>query len=218
MDQFTRWSCVAHSLLSKHVPQIKLGQVHQLLAACLGHQTYASLRKADLETLNRGPSYVLFDIDAGFVRAAALGLPLTEAHWREVKIALSRSGVTPFWLIAMASMHLAARLTFEDADDARIHAMKRAIGFPNGQLATSSRCHSPEDGVPEILRFDVDGEVHAYDDEISVAIPVIAVVEFRKIGQRMYGKGSLVSVEQNGDPRAREDEEDIFEVFGMSED
>ncbi|MEE9476919.1 MAG: hypothetical protein V3V71_09710, partial [Roseateles sp.] len=74
MDQFSRWSGIAHALLVKQAPKIKLGQVHQLLAACLGHRTYASLRATDLDTLNGKPHYVLFDDAAGLARAEDLGL------------------------------------------------------------------------------------------------------------------------------------------------
>jgi hypothetical protein len=74
MDQFSRWSGIVHSLISKHTPKIKLGQVHQLLAACLGHRTYASLRATDLEILNQKPHYVLFDDGAGLARAMDFGL------------------------------------------------------------------------------------------------------------------------------------------------
>lgn len=220
MDQFSRWSSVAHSLLSTHTPKMKLGQVHQLFAACLGHRTYASLRVSDLEILNQKPHYVLFDEGAGLARAMDLGLSLTEAQWREVTMALRPSGITPFWLTAMSGMDSAARLSFEDSFDSRIHATKREIGFPDGHRATSSHCHSKEDEMPDFLRFDVHGEVCAYNDETSLAVPVIAVVEFPKVGRRMYGDGTLVSLERLGDPRTRDWDEDEHdgEAYGMSED
>jgi hypothetical protein len=220
MDQFSLWSGIAHSLVSKHTPKIKLGQVHQLLAACLGHRTYASLRVADLEILNQKPHYVLFDEGAALARAADLGLSLTEAQWREVTMALRPSGVTPFWLTTMASMDSAARITFEDSSDSRIHSMKREVGFPDGHRGLSTRCHSKEDEMPDFLRFDVHGEVCAYNEETWLAIPVIAVVEFPKVGRRMYGDGTLVSVERRGEPRTRDLDEDEYdgEVYWMSED
>lgn len=208
MDQFSRWSGIAHALLVNHVPKIKLGQVHQLLAACLGYRTYASLRATDLETLNRKPHYVLFDVDAGLARAADLGLAVSEAWWREATMSLRPSGVTPFWLTSIDGMHSAAQLVFEETFNPRAHALKHLAGYPDGQRATSSRCHSAQDDVPEILRFDVEGEVFAYNQETSLAAPVIAIVEFQKVGRRMYGNGTLVSVEQNGEPKPRASEDD----------
>ncbi|MDC6177107.1 hypothetical protein [Ralstonia solanacearum] len=219
MDQFSRWSGIVHALLVNHVPKIKLGQVHQLLAACLGHRTYASLRTTDLETLNRKPHYVLFDVDAGLARAAELGLAVPESRWREATVALSPSGVTSFWLTSIDGMHSAARLVFEDTFNSRAHAMKHLVGYPDGQRATSSRCHSVHDDVPDILRFDVEGEVFAYNQETSLAAPVIAIVEFPKIGRRMYGNGTLVSAEQHGEPKPRtSDDDDGGEFYWMPEE
>lgn len=220
MDQFSRWSGIAHSLLSKQVPKIKLCQVHQLLAACLGHRTYASLRGIDLEILNQKPCYVLFDVEAGFARAKDLGLSLTIEQWQEVTMSLRPSGVTPFWLTTICGMHRAAELTFADADDSRIYDIKLAFGFPDGHSATSSRCSTAEDDMPDVLRFYVEGEVQAFNDETTLVIPVIAVVEFQKVGRRIYGAGNLASVEQHGAPRKRElDESDfVTEYCGLSVD
>lgn len=220
MDQFSRWSGIAHSILSKHAPKIKLGQVHQLLAACLGHRTYASLRVSDLETLNRKPHYVLFDEDAGLARATDLRLSVTKAQWREVTMALRPSGITPFWLTTMSGMDSAAQITFEDSFDSRIYAIKHEIGFPDGHQATSAHCHSHKDEIPDFLRFDVHGEVRAYSDEASLAVPVVAVVEFPKVGRRMYGDGALISVQRLGDARIRDVDEDEYdgEFYWMSED
>ncbi|WIV96874.1 hypothetical protein [Kinneretia aquatilis] len=220
MKQFSRWSGIAHSVLSQHSPKIKLGQVHQLIAACLGHRTYASLRDKDLAVLDERPAYVLFDVEAGLRRSIDLDLALTEAQWHEATMALRPSGITPFWLTSMQGMHGAARLTFEDSGDDRIEAIKREIGFPDGHWVKSSRNHVAEDQLPELLRFDVDGEIQAYTDDSSLAVPVKVVVEFPKLGRRIYGKGTLVSVEKCGDarPSDREDALDGGDFYWMSED
>jgi hypothetical protein len=220
MKQFSRWSGIAHSLLSKHSPKISLGQVHQLLAACLGHRTYASLRDADLAILEDRPAYVLFDVEAGLRRSTDLDLALTADHWREATLALKPSGITPFWLTTMQGMHSAARLAFEDSGDDRIKAIKRELGFPDGHWATSSRNHFAEDEVPELLRFDVEGDIHAYTDDLPLALPVKVVVEFQRLGRRIYGKGTLVSVEKSGDarPSDREVALDGGDLYWMSED
>lgn len=219
MDQLSRWSGIVHAVLSKHSPQVKLGQVHQLLSACLGHRTYAALRSMDLETLNRAPQYVLFDEDAGLARATEIELRIAPMHWHAAVMALRPSGVTPFWLTTKSGMGNAAQITFEDTFDDRIHAIKRAMGFPDGQRAMSSYCHSDGDEVPDVLRFDVRGEVHGYNEEGRFGTPVTAVVEFPKIGCRMYGHGVLASVVTTGDSTLREPEDDGGgEVFGMSED
>lgn len=216
MDQFSIWSGLVHSVLSKQSPKIKLGQIHQILAACLGHRTYASLRVADLHTVNQIPPYVLFDHEAGFARAVALGISLTKPQWREAFMALKPSGVTPFWLTEPKGMRLAADLAFRDAGDARIHAMKREVGSPDGHYALSAKCHSKDDELPEILRFDVLGEVCAITEDRSIAMPVTALVEFPKLGERIYGAGRLISIVRCGEPRDRDPEEFDYdgEIYG----
>lgn len=74
--------------------------------------------------------------------------------------------------------------------------------------------------MPDFLLFDVHGEVRAYKEETSLAVHVIAVVEFPKVGRRMYGDGTLVSVERLGNPRTRDWDEDEYdgEVYWMSEE
>ena len=112
-------------------------------------------------------------------------------------------------------------LHFEDSSDMRIHALKVAFGDANGQWATSSRCHSDEDALPDTLQFSVDGNVGAYTEHESLVIPVTAIVTFPKLGQRLYGNGTIISVEQSGAARRHDDAIDgevEFEVFGMSED
>ena len=135
-------------------------------------------------------------------------------------MALRPSGITSFWLTTMSGMDSAARITFEDSSDSRIHAIKREIGFPDGHRATSARCHSKEDEIPDLLRFDIHGEVRAYNEEASLEVPVLAVVQFPKVGRRMYGDGALTSLKRIGEPRPRDPDEDDYdcEVYGMSED
>jgi hypothetical protein len=220
MDQFSRWSGIAHSQLSRHFPKIKLGQVHQILAAWLGHGTYASLRTADLATLNQKPKYVICDHDAALERADELGYSMTEDQWRDIRAEVSPSGVTPFWLTTMPWMGDAARLVFEDSFDARISALKESHGNPDGHWATSDRCRTPKETLPDVLRFDVGGDACAFHKDGSFVIPVLVLVEFEKIGRRMYGPGKVVEVKQDGPARKRSPEEEqdyIFEGY-LSED
>ena len=220
MDQFSHWSGLTHSLLSKHSPKIKLGQVHQLLAASLGHKTYASLRDRDLNVLNRRPAYVLFDEEAGFRRSIELKLSLTDTQWRDSTMSLHPSYITPFWITTMHGMDHAARLTFEDSSDPRIYTIESELGIPDGHWATSSRNHSIEGEIPQLLRFDVEGDVYAYSNDESLAVPVKVVVDFQRLGRRIYEKGVIVSIEKTGEAQLsnREDDLDGGDFYGMSED
>lgn len=216
MEKFARWSGVVHAALPK-IHRVKLGQVHQLLAACLGHASYASFRESDLLVLNRGAHYVCFEEGAGLRRAHRLGIQLTQEQWREAWMALKPSGVSGHtWLIEPRGMDLAARLTFEGSGHPHIQAIKRAIGMGDGHWANSTRCLDETNALPEVLRFEVLGDVQASGNGVSISVPVTAECVFKRIGRRMYAAGELLSVVQHGAPREYDPEFD-GEFYGMSE-
>lgn len=218
MDKFTRWTAIARATLLQVHPRIKLGQARECLAAWVGHRTYASLRVRDLALLDGSARYVIVDPQAAMDRAGALGFPITREQWRTVEMALMPSGISGgTWLVDFESMHSAARITFEDESHTVMEAIKRSIGMGDGHWAKSSDCHSSSDLLPAELRFAVSGEVRAFNSEASLAVPVVAEVEFRRIGARVYAQGSLVSVAQAGPPQEYEPE---FEgdFYYMSED
>ncbi|MDG0857345.1 hypothetical protein [Roseateles puraquae] len=217
MDKFARWSGVVYTALPK-VHRVKLGQVHQLLAACFGHASYASFRDSDLQVLNQGARYVCFDEAAGLRRARCLGILITEAQWREAWMSLKPSGVSGgTWIIEAQAMELAARVTFEDASHPEIQTIKQSIGMGDGHWANSARCLDDIDAMPELLRFEVLGDVQAYGNDVSLSVPVAAELAFKRIGRRMYAAGELLDVVRRGAPREYEPDFEA-EIYGMSED
>lgn len=219
MTKFTRWSGIAHSILSESHRKIKLGQAQEILAAYLGHRTYASLlRTHDLATLQNQAKYVLVDPEKALNRAASLDIPLTADDWLAVEHAISRSGVSGgSWLVGEQSMHLAARLTFEDSGDQRLYDIAHHIGMRDGIRATDTRCHSSPGEFPEALKFTVKGEVRAMNAEAYLAVPVICELAFPRVGKRFYAYGELLSVEQSGPPTEYEPEEEQMDFSYISD-
>lgn len=220
MEKFARWSGVAHDVLSKS-HNIKLGQVHQVLAACFGHQSYASFLEYDLAALNGGAKFVFFDGAAGLARAQGLGFTFTQERFQEMLFALKPSGITGgTWLAEPEEMLHAARLVFEDAGHPKIQEIKSAIGVGDGHHAVDAFTPLDVELIPDVLPFEVIGNVLAFNDKQSLSVPVLAKVQFRKVGRRMYAAGDLLSVEQTGQPHDYEpdDPEDGGDFFWMSED
>ena len=218
MDKFSKWTGLAHSILAKSHPKLKLCQACECLATWLGHRTYASLRVHDLDILLGAAKYAIIDAQTAIDRANHLGFPMTREQWREVEMALRPSGISgELWLTNMRSMHLAARLTFEDQPHPDIHSIWRPIGMPDGRWATSSVCQAAEGDYPDELRFIVHGEVRAFNEHDALAVPVVAHVLFKRVGMRLYAQGELLSVTQEGQPHPYE-QEDEFDIYGMSED
>ncbi|AEI82102.1 hypothetical protein CNE_BB1p06820 (plasmid) [Cupriavidus necator N-1] len=55
--------------------------------------------------------------------------------------------------------------------------------------------------------------MYGWNVDEHFGVSVAAMVEFPKIGKRMYGDGILISVERRGEPWPREPDDDIFEFF-----
>ena len=217
MDKFSKWTGLAHSILAKSHPKLKLSQACECLATWLGHRTYASLCVHDLDIL-LAAKYAIIGAQAAIYRAKRLGFLVTGEQWREVEMALRPSGICgELWLTDMRSMHSAARITFEDQSHPDIHSIWRPIGMPDGRRSTSSVCQAAEDDHPDELRFIVHGEVRAFNEHDALAVPVVAHVLFKRVGMRLYAEGELLSVTQEGQPHPYE-QEDEFDSYGMSED
>lgn len=208
MTKFTRWSGIAHSILAKSHRKIKLGHAQEILAAYLGHRTYASLRMQDLAVLQDQAKYVLIDPEMALNRASSIDIQLTVDDWHSVEMALKPSGVSGnTWLVGEPSMHLAANLTFEDSYDRRLSDIGDLIGMCNGYRAINTRCHSSPGEFPKELKFTVEGEVRAMNAEAHLAVPVVCEIIFPRIGNRFYASGELLSVKQSGQPKEYEPEE-----------
>lgn len=218
MTKFTRWSGIAHSILAKSHRKTKLGQAQEILAAYLGHRTYASLRMQDLAALQEKAKYVLVDPDNALDRAASLGIQLTADDWLAVEHAIRPSGVSgETWLAEERSMDLAASLTFEDSGDQRLYDIAHRIGMCDGIHATETRCHSSPGEFPEVLKFTVEGEVRTINVETYLAVPVVCEIAFPRVGKRFYGFGELLTVEQRGQPYEYEPEEYEADFAYLSE-
>lgn len=217
MSKFTRWSGIAHAILAKSHPKIKLGQAREILAAYLGYRTYASFRTCDVGALEDLAKYVLVDPEAAVIRAQGLDVPLTPDQWNGVEIALRPSGVSGGrWLVPEGSMHAAASITFTDSADPRLSKIARDIGMGDGYRASDTRRLSPPGEFPQVLRFAVEGEVHAFNDEGNFAVPVVCEVSFPRVGERFYGAGQVESVARRGKPEEYEPEEHIFDFSYIS--
>lgn len=206
MDKFSMWTGLAHTILLKHHPKLRRGQACECLAAWLGHRTYASLRVHDLAVLNSGIKHAIFDSSAAIKRAGSLGFEMPPEQWRDVERALKPSGVSQMWLTDMFSMRLAASLAFEDGFHEDSYAIAKSIGMSDGRSAVQVIPHTQEDSFPDSLRFAVHGLVRAFNDEASIATPVIAEVAFQRVGKQLYKDAVVETVKRSGEPYSYEPE------------
>jgi len=213
MSKFVTWSGIVHATLRSSFPKLKLGQARELLAASLGHNSYASLREHDLQALESSAIHVLPSHAGVLRRAYELGLALTDDQWWVVQRALTRGEVSLFSSLGgNAVMPNAARRVFEDTSHPLFHQIARAIGMQDGQWAHRTVTLAPEGSRADELTILVYGEVRAFSETACLATPVIGEVTFPRVGRQLYGAGHLVRATQNGQPYPYEpiDEGDVY--------
>lgn len=207
-SKFHSWSGIVHAALAPTHPKIRLGQVHELLASAFGHRTYASFRQCDLAAFEGPAKYVWPCTDAVVARSAQLGLALTASQWISVVRLLKPSGISGgAWVLEVDMMERAAVYAFDEQTHPAIDALSRADGMCHGRRGLDAAVIGPRDrDFPDCLRFTVDGELQTIGDAEYLAYPVLAEVEFPRVGRRMYGNGTIVAARQSGEPEPFEPE------------
>jgi hypothetical protein len=204
MTRFTSWSGIVHTTLSTLYPQVKLSQARELLAAGLGHNTYASLRLHDLAALESA-KYVVLDLERLLQRAAGMGIPLTLEQWWPTHHELTPGRITKGCYLGEAwVMESAARHVFEDSSHPLFDEIANRIGMNDGHWAHSAAPLPGDDAVAGELAMLVHGDVQALNEHDALATPVIAEVRFKRIGRQLYGEGHIAQVAQHGEPRPYE--------------
>jgi hypothetical protein len=212
MTRFTSWSGIVHTTLSTLYPYFKLGQARELLAAGLGHNTYASLRLQDLVALESA-KYVVLDLERLMQRAADIGVPLTLDQWWLTHRELTPSRTTKGCYLGEARvMESAARHVFEDSSHPLFYEIAKRTGMKDGHWARDATPLPGQDPVADELAMLVHGDVQALNEHDALATPVIAEVRFKRIGRQLYAEGHIAQVAQHGEPRPYEpiDEAEIY--------
>jgi hypothetical protein len=204
MTRFTSWSGIVHKTLSSLSPSFKLGHARELLAAGLGHKTYASLRLHDLAALESA-EYVVLDLERLMQRAADIGVPLTLDQWWLTHRELTPGRITKGCYLGEASvMESAARHVFVESSHPLFYDIANRTGMSDGHWAHEAALLPGQDPVSDELAMLVHGEVQAFNEHDALATPVIAEVRFRRIGRQLYAEGYIAQVAQHGEPRPYE--------------
>jgi len=199
MSKFVSWSGIVHATLSSFHPKLRLGQARELLAAALGHNTYASLREHDLQALELSAKCVVLDHHRVLARAAGLGLTLTPDQWWAAHRELTPGRACQGCYIGEDDvMARIARIVFEDTSYPLFHDIARAIGTSDGHWAGQAEGLDGAGLPPDERAFLVHGSVNAFNEEVSLATPVIAEVRFKRVGRQLYSPGWSTKAVQHG--------------------
>jgi hypothetical protein len=204
MTRFTTWSGIVHTTLSTLYPFFKLGHARELLAAGLGHNTYASLRLYDLAALESA-EYVVLDLERLMQRAAGIGVPLTLEQWWPTHHELTPGRITKGCYLGEARvMESAARHVFEDSLHPLFYEIANRTGMKDEHWAYDAAPLPGQDPIADELAMLVHGDVQAFNEHDALATPVIAEVRFKRIGRQLYAGGRIAQVAQHGEPRPYE--------------
>lgn len=213
MTRFTSWSGIVHTTLSTLYPRFKLGQAQELLAAGLGHNTYASLRIHDLTALESA-KYVVLDLERLIQRASEIGVPLTPEQWWLTHRELTSGRITNGCYLGEARvMESAARHAFEDSSHPLLYDIAKRTGMKDGHWAYGATPLPGQDTVSDELTMVVHGDVQALNEHVALATPVIAEVRFKRIGRQLYAEGRITQVAQYGEPHPYEPNDEA-EIYG----
>lgn len=215
MNLFAKWTEIAHLILVKHYPKIKLNQTRELLSTWVGHKTYASLKMHDLQIINEERGlYIIVSNDDVLERASRLGIDLIFDHWILVHQKLSRSGISRgYWLVWMRSMIHSACNIFEVAHHPEKFNISRQIGTLDGFRNTEIVRTTDLDGYPLQLTVDINSQLLSFNTSESLYFPVHGRVSFERIGARIYAEGQLISLEQTGPSGHYEKTDDDYIEF-----
>lgn len=199
MTRFTSWSGIVHTTLLTFYPYFKLGQARELLAAGLGHNTYASLRLHDLAALESA-KYVVLDLERLMQRAADIGVPLTVDQWWLTHRELTPGRITKGCYFGEARvMESAACYVFEDSSHPLFDEIAKRTGMKDGHWAHDATPMPGQDPLADELAMLVHGDVQALNEHDALATPVIAEVRFKRIGRQLYAEGHVAQVAQHGE-------------------
>lgn len=201
MSVFSSWSYIARAYLTSVGYRTSLGQVHQILAAGLGHKSLASFNVHDKAALQQA-QYALLDPEKMFSRAKELRLPITERDCREVFLTLqehTRNGRPAVRHIDCGPLAQAIALDTPIRPDID-EILDRLEGTVHDLRIWNSQPNDPIDAEPFIWSWRTRGSLFINCKDDSFEIPISADVVLPKVGVHLIGEGYVKRFMQTGDP------------------
>lgn len=153
---------------------------------------------------------VLLDNDMALQRAERLGLMITPPQWQAAVSTITRSGSSEeSYIGTSAMMENVAQIAFNDNADPFFEQLGGLVGINDGHSANWAELIENITTGMGLLRFRVYGDVRSFGEHDPIAYPVVAEVQFRRLGGQLYGDGKLVRVERNGPPERYEPTFDV---------
>jgi len=218
MSVFLNWCRSAQKQFSNPRVRLSLGQAQEVLAAGLGHRTYASFRSSDLTALE-GTAYALVSFEAMRKRAAEFGAQLSDeachAALHGMRFGAQDQGR---YVIPDTNLGIVFRILVSDSDyPMRAEIARELQAQINGINAGYGKPCTPWDISAVAWRWRAHSDFHFMTEEKDLAVPIDVEIEFRRLGRHLFAKGEIVSVERVGEPYEYEPEV-VLEYDYLTED
>lgn len=213
MSRFKKCAKVAHAKLRSFFPLISLGQTQQLLAAALGHNTYASFSASDATAFDGPAAYAVVVPGLAMLRALDFGISMNQDHWDLLSSEISEKQVVGDLEICqnLHNIYWRARYEFFDGQYKEIDELVRRYGVEEVFRWLLSEASSIEpkyvdvgEALPPKFYVTLHGEIGIAIDSIrdtGWAVPVLAEFGFKRVGRRLLAQSKLTSIQQVDSPR-----------------
>lgn len=201
MSVFSQWCRIAHDHFSSNYSKLRLGQVQEIMAAGMGHKTYASFQRHDLPRLSEA-KHALISVEAMERRASDFGVKLNANLCRDT---VSQLRIRPSEenfareVITSENMDWAIRLALENTN------------HPDG-IRLANEINATFDGITPLLtepadpldqsgnewRWRVMCTVHASKGSEDFDLKVNADVLFPQIGRRLFSQCVVLGFQRDG--------------------
>lgn len=201
MSVFSQWCRVAHHHFSLNRSKLRLGQVQEIMAAGMGHKTYASFKLQDLPRLNEA-AYALISVEAMVRRASDFSCALNAKLCRETVKDFRIRSTADEWareVVVGENMNWAIRCALQNANHPE--AVKLALEINaifNGFTVLTSDPVMPFELTSHEWHWRVQCTAHASRGQEFFDLPVRADVRFLRIGQRLLSQPVVLGLQCNG--------------------
>ncbi|CAM8621350.1 hypothetical protein MCEMSHM24_02435 [Comamonadaceae bacterium] len=230
MSRFKKCAKVAHAKLHTFFPQVSLGQTQQILAAALGHKSYASFLESDLSAFDEHAAYAVLVPSSAMLRALDFGLEMNRDHWDLLISEISEKQVTGDLelCVDLLNVYWRARYEFFDGQYSEIDALVHRYGNEEvfRQLRSEASHCNPEyadDGEQLADRYFItlQGEICVTIEPrlpSGLGIPVLAEFGFKRVGRRLLAQSELTSLQEDGPLRECNPQDELDYSGGMTFD
>ncbi len=201
MSVFSQWCRVAHLHFSVFRSKLRLGQVQEIMAAGMGHNTYASFKLQDLPRLDKA-AYALISVEAMARRATDLGTTLDAKLCCDVVSNFCIRSSENEWareVVVGDNMNWAIRHALQNTNHpAGIELALEINATFDGIAVLTAEPAVPLDRTGNQWHWRVRSTAHASRGQEFFDLQVHADVMFPRIGRRLLSQCVVLDIQRDG--------------------